>query len=134
MQSDVMTIPANEESGTRIRGEQTGPVFSVDRDTGTLHMRYTARGRNIIWKDDPMVRQAREFLTWLLGSDSPYILPYRLRPGQGVISNNVLHYRGAFTDEVATGRTRLLLRARYHERIEGTALVDQCTGLSGCCG
>jgi alpha-ketoglutarate-dependent taurine dioxygenase len=120
MQLDAMTIPPNIENGVELRPAQTGPVFSVDPDSGALHMRYTARSRSIEWKDDRNTRMAAGFLLELLKNDSIYIVRHRLRAGQGIICNNVLHKREAFADDAAAGQQRLLYRARYHERIRGT--------------
>ena len=119
MQPDAMTIPANIEAGVELRPAQSGPVFSVSA-SGALHMRYTARTRSIEWKDDRDTRLAAGFLIELLNSDSLYIVRHRLGAGQGIICNNVLHKREAFEDDANTGQTRLLYRARYHERIQGT--------------
>ena len=123
-----MTIPANIEDNVEIRPAQTGPVFSVARDTGALHMRYTARTRSIEWKDDRNTRLAVGFLGELLASDSLYIIRHRLQAGQGIICNNVLHKREAFDDDAATGQERLLYRARYHDRISGTEMVTNKYG------
>ena len=120
MQPDAMTIPANIEDNVEIRPAQTGPVFSVARDSGALHMRYTARTRSIEWKDDRNTRLAVGFLSELLASDSLYINRHRLQAGQGIICNNVLHKREAFADDAAAGQQRMLYRARYHQRICGT--------------
>jgi len=116
MAPDAMTIPANIQQGEELRPEQAGPVFSVD-DHGGLHMRYSARGRHILWKDDPTTRAAADYLLNLFQEDSPYIFRHRLAAGQGVISNNVLHCRTAFSHDTETERGRLLYRARYFERI-----------------
>ena len=124
MQPDAMTIPPNIEEGVEIRPQQSGPVFSVQASTGALHMRYTIRTRSIEWKDDRITRLAAGFLTELVNSDSAYIFRYRLRAGQGVICNNVLHRREAFTDDVEKDAQRLLYRARYHDRIHGTGMKD----------
>lgn len=113
MLPDAMTIPARSEEGDVARGEQTGPVFSVDAD-GSLHMRYTARTRSIAWKDDDAVRAATAALAQVLES-SPYVLRLRQEPGMGIVCNNVLHDRSAFSD--SPQRRRLVLRARFHERI-----------------
>jgi alpha-ketoglutarate-dependent taurine dioxygenase len=43
---------------------------------------------------------------------------HRLAPGEGILCNNVLHSRGAFSD--TSGSERLLYRARFHERIANT--------------
>lgn len=119
MQPDVMTIPANIEGGREIRPARAGPVFSVDPRSGALHMRYSARARHIHWKDTPAVRGALAFLTALLDGGEAGIARCRLKPGQGIIGNNVLHNRTGFKD---SGRTsRLIYRARFHDRIAGTS-------------
>ena len=133
MQPDAMTIPPNIEDGIEIRPLQSGPVFSVQASTGALHMRYTARTRSIEWKDERNTRRATGFLTELLNSDSAYIFRYRLRAGQGIVCNNVLHKREAFTDDVENGKQRLLYRARYHDRVDGTGM-DNDLGENECSG
>ncbi|MDH4133705.1 MAG: TauD/TfdA family dioxygenase [Gammaproteobacteria bacterium] len=123
MAPDAMTIPANEESGEN-RGAVTGPVFSIDSDTGCLHMRYTARTRSIVWKDNEGTRAAVAALEKVLADDSPYKFRHRLNAGEGLVCNNVLHNRSGFEDEVDNGAGRLLYRARYHDRIIGTDVSD----------
>jgi alpha-ketoglutarate-dependent taurine dioxygenase len=118
MAPDAMTIPANEEAAGEDRKAITGPVFSVDSDDGSLHMRYTARTRSIIWKDDETARKAVAFLTDLLENGNDYMFSYKLGAGEGLICNNVLHKRSAFENESAANR--LLYRARYYDRIKGT--------------
>ena len=120
LQPDAMTIPPNIEAGVELRPAQSGPVFSIADNSGALHMRYTARTRSVEWKDDRNTRLAAGFLLELLASDSIYIIRHRLHAGQGIICNNVLHKREAFSDDAAGGQERLLYRARYHERIGGT--------------
>jgi len=117
MHPRAMTIPPNVENGVTIRGELSGPVFRVEAD-GSLHMRYTDRTRSIAWRDDAATDAARARLRELLHGDSPWILRHRLEPGQGVLSNNVLHARTAFEDGEGPGR--LLYRARYYDRIAET--------------
>ena len=118
MVDDVMTIPANNEgeSGEQLRPDQTGPVFSIEKGSNCLHMRYSARTRNIIWRDDALTTQATVKISEYLNS-SPYILRYRLKAGQGVICNNVLHNRTAFKD--SDTQHRLLYRARFYDRLAG---------------
>jgi alpha-ketoglutarate-dependent taurine dioxygenase len=122
MASDVMTIPANTEDGGEIRPAQTGPVFSVDPVTGSLHMRYTARTRSIEWKTDSTTQRAVKVLERLLTDESPYVFHYRLAAGEGLLCNNVLHNRTEFADDVDKGIHRLIYRARYYDRIRGTEL------------
>lgn len=119
MRDDVMTIPPNNEGdeGAEIRGAQSGPVFSLEKGTGNLHMRYSARTRNIIWSDDALTADATAMLTDCL-SNSPYILRYKLEAGQGVICNNVLHNRTSFEDSDV--QHRLLYRARFYDRVADT--------------
>lgn len=115
MRPDAMTIPPNEEEGLQ-RPATAGPVFAVEA-SGRLHMRYTARGRNVMWSEDPGVRTAAAAIGRLL-EDSPHSFRHCLQPGQGLLSNNVLHTREPFRDDPAS--PRLLYRARYHDRISGT--------------
>ncbi len=124
MQADAMTIPARHDASGVARLPQTGPVFRVDTQRLSLHMRYTARTRSILWKADALVEEARLLLHELLESDFPYILKGRLEAGMGLISNNVLHNRGAFEDHPQTS-SRLLYRARYYDRINRSSLLDQ---------
>jgi hypothetical protein len=126
MQPDAMTIPANTESGEQTRAASVGPVFSTDA-AGNLHMRYTARTRSIEWKQDAATHAAVSFLEQLLAGDSPYIFRHRMAAGQGLVCNNVLHNRTAFTDDVDKGIARLVYRARYYDRIAGTDLNEVFT-------
>ncbi len=121
MQSDVLTIPARIEGSKIIRAEQTGPVFSVSAK-GDLHMRYTIRSNNVMWSDDALTQEALDYLKQILNSLSPYIFRGLLEPGMGLISNNVLHDRAAFTDSEA--HTRHFYRARYFNRLSGTSFFD----------
>jgi len=113
-QADVMTIPANIVDGKVLRPDRSGPVFSLDAQ-GNLHMRYTERARNVIWKDDPAVTAAISALVELLHSDASYIYRGTLHRGQGLICNNVLHDRSGFENKA--GQNRLLYRLRYHDRV-----------------
>jgi alpha-ketoglutarate-dependent taurine dioxygenase len=121
MQPDALSIPPNIEAGREIRPARVGPVFSVAND-GSLHMRYSARQRNIRWKPGATAAAAA-FLLGLFSSGSPYIFRHRLQPGEVLVSNNVLHNRSGFRDSETADRRRLLFRARYFDRIAGTAPV-----------
>jgi len=112
---DAMTIPERTDEQGVARAAQTGPVFSTDPASGTLHMRYTARTRSIEWKQDATTLAAVAALEQLLATDLPHILRTRLEPGMGLLCNNVLHDRAAFDDNDTA--PRLLFRARYHDRI-----------------
>lgn len=122
MQNGVMTIPSNCYENQEIRQEKTGPVFILDKETQSLYMRYTARSRNIIWKDDPSIQQAKNALTKIL-SNNQFKFNYKLKNGEGVICNNVIHNRQRFIDDPE--RRRLLFRARFYNRV---AKPDQNLG------
>lgn len=113
MHPQAMSIPPNMEGGEEIRGETVGPVFSVTPD-GFLHMRYSARTRNIAWRDDVDTARAVTRIREILSSNSPYLFRYTLQANEGVISNNVLHNRSGFKDDGES--KRLLYRARYYDR------------------
>lgn len=111
MAADAMTLPAHVVAGKELRPAVTGPVFSVCGD-GRLHMRYTARTRSILWRDDPTTRAAVAALEALLASpQTGAIFHAKLMPGMGLVCNNVLHDRSAFLDDPA--KPRLLYRGRY---------------------
>ena len=129
MAPDAMTIPARLDDDGVARPEQTGPVFSVDAESGALHMRYTARTRSIQWKDARITSDATGFLSRLLDSDGPHVFRLRLDSGMGLVCNNVLHDRAAFVDDPR--HPRLLYRARYLDRVDGPAQVQPWASPSG---
>lgn len=114
MRPDAMTIPARMNEDNIARPEQGGTVFAVDPEQGFLTMRYTARSRSIVWKADAVTQAAVKTLADILAG-SEYILTARLRPGMGLVCNNVLHTRNAFSD--SPGQRRLLYRGRYYDRL-----------------
>jgi alpha-ketoglutarate-dependent taurine dioxygenase len=122
MHPEAMTIPPNVEEGAEIRGACTGSVFSVDALTGSLHMRYSARKRNIVWRDDELTREAANLITQILDIDE-LAYKYKLGAGEGVICNNILHKRSGFND--SPDQKRLMYRARYYDRVANTGLIRQ---------
>lgn len=114
MAQDAMTVPARIEDGRVERPAQAGPVFSVDAG-GFLHMRYTMRAVNIVWKSDSGTQAALAALEHILAADTPQVFRGRLEPGMGLVSNNVLHTRTPFTD--SPRHQRLIYRARYYQRV-----------------
>jgi hypothetical protein len=119
MAPDAMRIPANRRGDREIRPARLGPVFSIHPADGTLHMRYSARARNIEWRRDGALRVALSRMDHLFSSDTPYIFRHRLEPGECLISNNVLHNRSGFRDDPV--RKRLLFRVRYYDRVRTEA-------------
>lgn len=116
MHPKAMTIPANILNGKIIRATQTGAVFSL-HPTGNLHMRYSARTRNIQWRNNSPTQEAVAFLKSLWDNGSPYILRHTMQAHEGVLCNNVLHCRTAFKDSDNPQKQRLLYRGRYLDRI-----------------
>jgi hypothetical protein len=129
MHPNAFTIPANILNGETIRPEQSGPVFSITPN-GNLHMRYSARQRNVIWRDDSMTHAAAEFLLNLWQQDSPYKIRYTLQAGEGLLCNNVLHCRTSFKDSDDPAYTRLLYRGRYFDRVANTNITPKETTCS----
>jgi len=118
MHPEAMLIPESVEEDGRVRPTSVGPVFLIEPGGQGLTMRYSARTRNIAWRDDADTAAARKLLEALLThGEEPLVIRHTLAAGEGLICNNVLHMRTGFTD----GETRrLLLRARYRQRIAGT--------------
>jgi len=114
MAEDAMTIPARvDETGTA-REDETGPAFCVA--DGHMHLRYTARTKSIAWKQDAATQAALNALEELLASRPAGTFTLKLRPGMGLICNNVLHTRSGFVDR--PDHRRLLYRARYHDHLK----------------
>ena len=107
---DSMIIPENRQNNTLIRPEQSGPVFSFF--PWGLHMRYTARTKSIIWRNDALTKRAIERIREIYNDDSVYKIEHRLQPGEGIVSNNILHMRTRFTDNDSA---RLMYRMRFYQ-------------------
>lgn len=117
MQDDVLTIPANINNGQQIRAQQSGPVFYRDSETRALQMRYSARGRNIEWKNTSAVGAAVAAIEQLLNEDHDLVLRIKLQSGQGLVCNNILHGRSAFTNGNIPAQERMLYRCRSYNRL-----------------
>lgn len=113
MHPEAMTIPENVEAGKVIREAQSGPVFMIKPD-GRLHMRFSARKRNIIWRHTPDTLNAVDMINELMAEEKN-VFKLRLKAGQGIICNNVLHNRGSFID--SDEQKRLIYRARYYDAV-----------------
>ena len=116
MAPDLMRIPANIQGNRVVRAEETGPVFSLQADGCRLHMRYTSRPRNIVWKADKRSERALNLVREIL-VDGKAAIDLRLKSGQGIVCNNVLHGRQAF-HESGFEPARLIYRARYYDHID----------------
>ena len=116
MDSGVMVIPANIRNKQVVRQAESGPVFIVDSLTGRLNMRYSARPQYIDWKNDALSKRAVSLVREIL-MDNEYITRMKLKSGQGLVCNNVLHGRRAFVDNPADESSRLYYRVRYYDPI-----------------
>ncbi|OYY93351.1 MAG: taurine catabolism dioxygenase TauD [Hydrogenophilales bacterium 28-61-23] len=122
MAADAMTIPARVDEkvdasgseGKVARPDETGPALCVA--DGQLHLRYTARTKSIAWKQDAATQAALAALEEILASHPAGAFSLKLKPGMGLICNNVLHTRTGFTDRPE--HRRLLYRARYHDHLK----------------
>ncbi len=112
MESTATTVPANREDDREMRPASIGPLSSVAGG-------YSARAGSARWAASAALDAARERLTRLLSGPEVYMFRHRLRPGDGYLTHNVLHNRAGFTDPEGSGR--LLLRARYLDRVQGQA-------------
>lgn len=113
MHPEAMMIPDNIDAGKVIRAAQAGPVFMV-KNNACLHMRYSARKRNIIWRDTEDTHLAVAMLNRIL-ADERHVTAVALKAGQGIVCNNVLHNRTAFVD--SDEQQRLMYRARYYDAV-----------------
>ena len=111
---EVMRIPENRDSTGPLRPETSTAVFQVSPDDSQLDMRYSQRKKHIVWRDDPLTREALANLNDLLDSNSKWLINYRLKASEGIVSNNVLHKREAYQDD--TTSPRVYYRARYYNR------------------
>jgi len=112
-QPQAMTIPGNDDEGMT-RPAMSGPVFFTEGER--LAMRYTARTRSIEWHAEAAA--AAQVIREILLTGGADIFTGRLQAGWGLLCNNVLHTREHFADDPS--RPRLLYRARYHDRIQGS--------------
>ena len=111
----AMTIPEHRADGKLVRPARTGPVFRFLDDPPRLHMRYTARTRSIRWRSDAATARAVAALEAAVVSLSTRHVQVRFEEGEGVICNNVLHRRAAFTD--GEDSRRLMLRIRSFDPV-----------------
>ena len=108
MLDDACCIPEN--SVTK-RKEVFNPVFMFKNKR--LHMKFSMRNKNIIWNKNSL--QAIDMLKSIIKDSSEYHITKKLDTGMGVITNNVIHMRTAFTN--SKNKNRLLYRLRSKKRV-----------------
>ena len=93
------------------RKEVHNPVYLFDNDK--LHMKFSMRKKNIIWNDVSL--EAINILKSIINDSSEYHVTKKFSEGEGVITNNVIHKRTAFTN--SENKNRLLYRLRSKRRV-----------------
>ena len=124
---DALTIPKNEKDGVIIRQQRTGPALKIQQNViasynRTIHFRYTGRKNFVIWKNDARIMGALDFLGKILKNECPYIFRVKLKPGSGIIGNNILHNRTAFKNGISANSKRLFYRIYYRDRVEDPSI------------
>jgi len=114
MRPDTFTVAPNPDEPGLARA-RNGAVLSIRQSDGALVMRYSERRRYLSWREDATTTAARQFIEEALQQRKEYRITYRLKAGEGVICNNVVHNRSGFSADARPAR--LLYRARYRERI-----------------
>ena len=108
MLDDTCCIPENSITN---RKEVFNPVFMFKNKR--LHMKFSMRKKNIIWNKNSL--QAINVLKSVIKDSSEYHITKKLDTGMGVITNNVIHMRTAFTN--SRNKNRLLYRLRSKKRV-----------------
>tara|TARA_Y100001970_G_C14208715_1_gene845637 strand:- start:1384 stop:2277 length:894 start_codon:yes stop_codon:yes gene_type:complete len=120
MQNDVLSIPPRVQDGNLERNTVTGPVFRIT-NSGNLHMRYTIRKTNVFWIKNKRTESAKKSLRKILDTETSFIFKTILKPGSGLVSNNIIHSRNSFVNDEF--HKRHFYRSRYFERLNGTSAV-----------
>jgi len=113
--ADCMNIPEFDDGEGNCRPESQGPVFYIDSKTARLQMRYTARQRNITWKNNAETQAAHAAITDILSKDEESIYNIKLKANQGLLSSNILHNRTGFNNNGQNQRK--LYRARFYDSL-----------------
>tara|TARA_B100001564_G_scaffold318379_1_gene294953 strand:- start:200 stop:1048 length:849 start_codon:yes stop_codon:yes gene_type:complete len=108
MLNNTYNIPKNLMTN---RPEINNPVFKFNNQK--LHMKFSMRKKNIIWNSSSI--EASDILKTIIKDSSKYHIVKRLSEGEGVITNNVIHMRTAFTN--SKNKNRLLYRLRSKKRV-----------------
>ena len=108
MKEDAYIIPENKINS---RSKIKGYVFGFVNEK--LHMRFSMRERNIVWEKD--IINSINNLKKIIKESTTFHVNYKLMPGQGVLTNNVIHMRTTFTN--TKNKNRLLYRLRSKKRI-----------------
>ena len=93
------------------RKEVHNPVYMFDNEK--LHMKFSMRKKNIIWNDASL--EAINILKSIINDSFEYHVTKKFTEGEGVITNNVIHKRTAFTN--SENKNRLLYRLRSKRRV-----------------
>jgi len=111
----ALTIPERKDGNKIIRKKATGPIFFIDKISKKPRMRFTQRKTNIKLSKSSDFLIALKKLNDFLSSESKFHHKYKLKAGEGLVCNNVLHNRSAFKD--CLNNKRKLIRGRYKNKI-----------------
>ena len=78
-------------------------------------MKFSMREKNIFWNNK--ISKVVNNLKKIIETSRQFHITHRLLAGQGVITNNVIHMRTAFTN--SENKNRLLYRLRSKKRVGG---------------
>jgi len=118
----AMMLPANKDGEGHDRPDRHVPVlYTYSNSTNpavgmavgmALGMRFTARGKNIQWRNDE-TRHAMQRVLEMIEEKQDWQHTVTLQSGEGVITRNVLHRRESFSDSAEQSQ-RQILRGRYN--------------------
>ena len=108
MLNNTYNIPKNLMTN---RPEINNPVFKFNIQR--ISFNSSKIKKNIIWNSSSI--EASDILKTIIKDSSKYHIVKRLSEGEGVITNNVIHMRTAFTN--SKNKNRLLYRLRSKKRV-----------------
>lgn len=123
--NNAMTIPANKDDIGHDRPDRSTAVLFNHAD-GTPGTHFTTRTTNIRWQS-PDTMAAAQRMTQLIDEHRDWQHTVRLKPGQGIVTRNILHRREAFTDAAGVP-PRQMLRGRFLQAVRlpaGTMQTDR---------
>lgn len=114
--NSALTIPQRKVANKIIRKEASGPIFFIDNISKKPKIRFTQRKKNIKLAKSKDFLLAINKLNDILANKCELHHKYKLKSGEGLVCNNVLHTRSSFKDFFL--RKRKLIRGRYKNTIQ----------------
>ena len=114
LDNKIMTLPSDlynndtylrwwEEKFTGYPADNNELIVEVEEPNAPNEQEIEAlfklcRKTYVIWLNDPRIKDALEFLKSILTGATKYVFRLKLKPGSGLVGNNVLHGRTNFKD------------------------------------